>query len=190
MNFLELTNAVLENTKRTDKLTLIRTEINNALSFFVTDINGNRDSQEQVVNINATEFTQEFALNILTRFRKFRYIKYGGTKVFLKQIGVKEVADGCANMTNRYYIMGNVVRISQDRLAATLDVCYYQYPPVLAANTDTHWLTDSYPQVVVDRACYKIYASIGDREEAARFKSSSDETWRAKRMDLEAEGDY
>lgn len=188
MNYGQAIQAVLEEVKRPDKLSIIRRELNAALAFYVTDINGMRDSQEQLVPIDPLEYTQEFDLSILTRFRKFRYLKLAGTKTFLTEISIPEVVSGCANMRNRWYLMGNAVKISLSSLTANLDVCYWQHAPELSAGTDTHWLLESYWPAVTDRAAYKVFASIGDKDEAARFKNSADEHWRNKRNDLGAEG--
>lgn len=192
MNFGDMVQAIIGETGRPDKLVFIRQKINEALNFYVTDINGTRDSQELLLPIDPNEYTQAIDLTVapFIRFRKFSYLRRSGTTCYLKEIFVNDVANRTTNFRDKYYQMGTSVNISLAALAIHLDVCYYQYPPILteAPGNNTHWLMESGWPGIYNRALAATWRSIGDDQEARNSKAEADEYWRAKRMDLEAGG--
>ena len=93
-------------------------------------------------------------------------------------------------MADKYYIMGTSLKVSLAELASSLDVCYYQYPPVLTETlgNNEHWLLESAWSFIYNRAMARVYASIDDNSNADKYESYAQEFWRTKRMDLQAEG--
>jgi hypothetical protein len=182
MNYLQAVNEIHATTKRPDKANLARRKINAAISFYSLDNEFRRDYAEQSVTLVATEYTQAIALSELTRFRKFHYIKLGGTKKFLTPIPDSELFKPCVN-SSRYYIAGSSFYVSLPSLASTLDVGYFQYPAVLLEDTDTNWMLDIAPFMIIDWAIGEVFKDIGDEKSFATHRASSREQYLAFRRD-------
>jgi hypothetical protein len=185
MNFTEAVTEVLLAVKRPDKIDRARAKINAAITFYCLDNEFSRDFTEQAITLDAQEYTQSFTLDVMTRFRKFKYIKRGGTKDFLTLLGNAEREAKC-DWQDRYYIAGLNVNIYLKVLAGTLDVGYYSYPPVLNDTTDnnSHWLLDVAPWMIIDRAIGEIFREIGDEKSFQVMSASAREQYMAARKDL------
>lgn len=185
MNFTGVVQEILARTKRPDKLTDIRREVNSAILFFCTDVNANRDLVEANYSIVATEYTQSLPLSTFARYRKFAYIKYVGTKRYILPLDVRQaIAQDCKTV-DRYYVAGSNLNLSLGTLAAQLSIAYYQYPPILTDAAPDHWLLEEAWNCVFDRAVAKIYADIDDTKAADRHEGYARMAWLAKRADLE-----
>jgi hypothetical protein len=184
MLFSEAVTEVSAIVKRPDLVSSVRREINAAISFYCLDNEFPRDFQEQAVALDANEYTQSFALSLLTRFRKFKYLKRGGTIKYLTIVSEAEMFKECL-LVDRYYVMGDTVNISLKALAATLDVGYYKYPPILTGggSTDQHWLLDIAPYMIIDRACSALFRSIGDERSMNVHRAAAGEAYLAFRKD-------
>jgi hypothetical protein len=185
MNFTEACSLVVEAIKRPDKINRVRNKVNAAISFFVLDNEFALDYKEQAITLDATQYTQSFDISTMTRFRKFDYLKNGGTKIFLKHISDSERLS-CSDWRNRWYQAGTAVNIYLSALASTLDVGYYQYPALLTdvSGFNTHWLLDVAPFMVVDRAIADMFREIGDEKSFQAIRASSTEQYMAMRKDL------
>lgn len=168
MNFTEVCNEVLAIVKRPDKLLDIRREVNSAINQFTMDQDFDRDIVEISPLLDAAEYTQALPLTTFTRFRKFHYIKRGGTRHFLKRLGRTDVS-GC-DMKDKYYIAGPNVNLSLAALAATVDIAYFQAPPLLTDAAPDFWMLELSPYMVIDRTAAKIFTSIGDADSATRHE--------------------
>ena len=162
MHFGEIYNEVVTTCKRPDLAVQIRREINAAISFCCLDNSFARDYAEPVIVLDANEYTQAFPLSDMPRFRKFRYLKRGGTKKYLTKISDAEMLKGCTDK-DKYYIVGTNVNVSLAALAATLDVGYFMYPPTLTqvAGNREFWLLEVAPWMIINKACAGIFKSIG-----------------------------
>lgn len=165
MNFTEIVAEVVAATKRPDKILAARREVNMAVNFFSSNQNFSRDLYEQLLSITSTEYTQTILFADLTRFRKVKYIKRGGTREYLKLLTVSEMSTVCYNQ-DKYYIAGAGINISMLKLAATLDIGYYQYPPTLTDAAPDFWLLEQGWPMVFNRAVAKVFADIGDDNSA------------------------
>jgi len=181
MNFDQAVTEVVSTIKRPDKIVEVRREINAAISFYCLDNTFAADYNEQAITIDATQYTQAFAKSLMTRFRKFRFIKIAGTTCFLSPMSEVEILKGCTG--NKYYEIGTNVNISLSTLASSLDVGFYSYPPILSG-PDTFWLLDLQPYMVIDRACATMFRSIGDEKSMAAFAASARDHYMAARKDL------
>lgn len=183
MNFTEAVSEVVSILKRPDKIATVRKEVNAAISFYTLDNECPRDFSEQAIVLDAQSYTQSFALSEMTRFRKFKYIKRGGTTEFLAIVGNAELEKGCV-LNDRYYIAGSNVNIAMKKLAATLDVGFYAYAPILNDSDGSHWLLDHSPYMIMDRACAKLFRDIGDERSMSAHAQSAAEAYIAFRRDL------
>lgn len=173
MNFLQAVAEVVETTKRPDKINIIRREINAAISFYCLDNNDfPRDFIEQSIPLVATAYTQGFSLTLLTRYRKVKYIKRGGTREFLTRLTDTEMYKGM-DKCNKFYEVGSSINVSLSKLSSTLDIGYYTYPPILEED-DSFWLLDIVPFMIIDRACAAIFKDIGDEKSYSVHKAQAD----------------
>lgn len=170
MNFSQVVTEVASIVKRPDKLLDIRREVNAAVNQFSTDANFDFDKVEVSPTLVATEYTQALALSLFPRFRKFDYIKRGGTTYFLSRLTRAELIKTNCDMRDKYYIVGSNVNLSLSTLANTVDVCYYQSPPLLTDAAPDFWMLEKSPYMVIDRAAAKIFTVIGDQDSALRHE--------------------
>ena len=185
MLFSEAVAQVQEMVKRPDKALSIKREINSAISLYCLDNRFSQDFAEQSISINPSEYSQNFALSTMTRWREFRYIKRGGTKKFLEKFSDAELLKGCFDR-DKYYIAGNAVVISMIETASTLDVGYWRYPPTLtgAQNSDSFWLLDIAPYMIIDKAAANIFKQIGQEKDWQLHSRQALESYMAVRKDL------
>jgi len=170
MNFTDVVTEVLGITKRPDKLQDIRREVNSAVNQFCMDTEFDRDIVELNTAIVPTEYTQALPLTTFTRFRKFSYIKRGGTRAFLNRLTRADLLLTNCDYRDKYYIAGANLNVSLASLAATLDIAYFQAPPLLTDASGDFWLLELSPFMVIDRVAAKIFTSIGDGDSATRHE--------------------
>jgi len=185
MNFTDAVAAVVAETKRPDKVTTVRRELNAAITFYCLDNKFSRDLAERTLAIDAAEYTQSFPLSECVRFRSFKYIKRGGTASHLSVLGDNEMLKVCAD-TDKYYIAGDNVNVKLGTLAATLDLGWYQYPPVLtgATNLNDFWLLDVAPWMIINRALSHVFKVIGDEKSMQIHAAMAKDDYMAARKDL------
>ncbi len=189
MLFSEVAAAVQSKLQRPEKMNVVYNEINAALNFFASDLNATRDVAEILLGIDPAEYTQAIALTSLPRYRKMQYIRRSGTREYLTYLDAKKLFSTNCDMQDRWYLAGSSIKISMTKLAAALDIGYYQYPPVLTITpgNDSHWLLDEVWPVIKDRALARCFADIGDMEESKKSEGYAVAGWLSKRADLEAE---
>lgn len=180
MNFTAVVAEVLSIVKRQDKILDIRREVNAAVSFYCQDADFKRDLEEVAFAIDPQQYTANIPYSSLTRFRKFRYIKQG--RCYLNEIMTSRIQE-CGSLANTYYMAGSGIRYSLSALSATLDLAYFQYPPVLTDAAPTFWLLDLNPYMVIDRAAGKIFVNIGDDKSARDHESAANVSYLGWRQD-------
>lgn len=181
MNFTEVVTEVVEATKRPDKISIARREVNAAISFYCLDNECPRDFVEQQIVLDAQAYTQSFSITDMTRFRKFKYLRRARGK-YLDLVSIDDMKQDL--YCDRYYIAGNTVNISLEKVSATLDIGYYSYPPHLSDSEASFWLLDHAPYMVIDRACAAVFKQIGDEKSFQAHSSAAAEHYRAFRKDL------
>lgn len=189
MLFNEAVAAVQAKLKRPEKTQIVMNEINDAINFFSSDLNSNRDVEEILLSIDPVEYTQAIPLTSLPRYRKMQYIRRSGTRKYLTYLDVKKMFTTNCDMQDKWYLAGSSIKISMTELASALDIGYYQYPPILtmADGNNSHWLLDQAWPVIVNRTLAKCFADIGDMQESAKNEGYAVAGWLSKRADLEAE---
>lgn len=185
MTYNEVLAEIMSVIKRPDKIGTARLKINAAISFYSLDNEFSRDFKEQAVSIDANEYTQAIAISDLTRMRKIKYIKRGGTNFQLKILPDAEMFKDCPHV-DRWYIAGTNINISSSKLCSTMDLGYWMYPPVLTGSgaLDSYWLLDVAPWMVIERACSEIFRDIGENSSSESCKISAREHYMAARKDL------
>lgn len=170
MNFSGIVQEVMGVIKRPDKLLDVRREVNSAINQFCLDTNFRFDVVEVSPAIVPTEYTQALSLSLFPRFRKFDYIKRGGTRHFLDRLTRSELIKTNCDMRDKYYIVGNNVNLSLAHYANTVDISYYAAPPLLTDAAPEFWMLELSPYMVIDRTLAKLFTSIGDGDSAVRHE--------------------
>ena len=184
MNFNEVVSEVVGIVKRPDLVNNIRREVNAAVSHFCSDGNFVQDRVETVVTISSTELVQTVLMTEFPRWRKFWYIKRASTNEYLDKLNENSLGRNVCDLRDRYYVAGGNLRISMTKTAAQLDVGFYQMPNLLTG-TDTFWMLDILPYMVIDRAAGKIFASVGEDGDARRHEGYAIAAFNAFKNDRE-----
>ncbi len=193
MDFNEVLAQVIGITARPDKVIEATVAINAAVSKCSVRASFARDLVETSISINNNLYGDTIQFNnvtptpLVTRFRKFKYVKPTGALYYLKPIGADQVFTPSFNMQrNRYYVGGNNITYTLSSLANSLEIGYYQYPITLdAATNTTHWILDLMPYVIIDLACARIFKGIGDDSSARMHMLSGEEDFKIHRNDYE-----
>ena len=193
MDINQAVTEVLTITARPDRSAEILSALNAAISFYSSKADFALDLVETSLPISPTEYGGTVQFNVVsptplvTRFRKFKYVKPYGVKRYLTPIGSDKIFTPKDQIqVDKYYVGGNNITYTLKELAPSLEVGYYQYPPVLDGTTlSTHWMLDLMPWAVIDRAAARIFRSIGDDTSAVAYDRSSMELFLAARRDFE-----
>ena len=187
MNFTEAITAVTSITKRPDKATEIRSNLNKALAFYTLKADWAEDLVEASLAIAATTYGETVSLSSLTRFRKFKYVKPRGKRYYLTTIDPTQLLTPTGSLQpNRFYVAGSSLTFTLSELNTHLEIGYYRYAPVLTevSGSDTHWMLTKMPWAIIERAASQIFKSIGDDSSARFYEDSADEFFRAARRDF------
>lgn len=185
MNFTEIVTEALRVTKRQDKILDARREANAAVLAFSMDYDADRDITELLLPISVSEYTQAIPWTDLPRWRKFQYIRRGGTRSYLTKLDPALMLKSDCDMRDKWYAVGNGIRISMTALAPTLDIAYWAFPPELTDTSPEFWQLEGNWPAVLDRTIAKVFAGIGDdassnkHEALARAHFAG---WRANQM--------
>ena len=192
MNFSEVVTEIIGITGRPDKATAIGVAINAAISLCTMKASFARDLVETSIPISPSEYTGTFQFNnlqvpVVTRFRKFKYVKAYGVKGYLNPTSPEKVfTPGGISQRNVYYLSGDSITYILQNTAPSLEIGYYQYAPVLDANkNNTHWMLEVMPYTIIDLAAARIFRDIGDDASAARHQAAGDESFKVNRRDHE-----
>ena len=187
MTFAEILAEVLTITARPDRETEIASAINAVLSRCVLKTNFARDLVETTINIDPTLYgsTIDFS-SLVTRFRKFKYVKVTGVRGYLHPIDSDKVfTPGGILQNNRYYVAGLNLTYMISTLSPTLEIGYYQYAAKQNELTvPTHWMFDLAPWAIIDLASARIFRSIGDDTSAAQYEKSGIEFYDIAKRDF------
>lgn len=187
MTLVEAIEEVILITKRADKRAEIISNINKAIAFWTLKANFARDLVEATLTLDANAYSQAIDLSTeLTRFRKFKFIRPTSRNYFFQPIDPLQVI-GPNNrvQTDRYYVVGQTLNITQSQLDSTAEIGYYQYAPLLVEGTlEAHWMLDMMPWAVTERAASQIFKSIGDESSSTHYVATSMEFFLAARRDF------
>lgn len=188
MNLSEVYDEVQNILARPDREAEIYNAINFVISKCCLKARFAKDLVEATIVIDPAAYgaTIDYMAEV-TRFRSFKYIKAYGVTRYLRSIDSDKIfTPGLFMQKDRYYIAGDNLTYTLSSLAPSLEIGYYQYPPTLAINgTETFWLLDIAPYVVIDLASARLFRSIGDDASAKRFEDSGNELYRILRADCE-----
>lgn len=188
MIFSEAVAEVISITGRPDKAADIASQLNRAISFFCLKAEFSRDLLETSLAIDPTLFADTISIASLVRFRKFKYLRPLAQRYYLRSIDPTQIFTPEGNyQPNRYYVAGNTLSYTLSQLDTSLEIGYYQYPPVLSSTpgSDSHWLLDLIPYAAVEKAAAKIFQLVGDDSSYKFYEGSSMEMFVTGRKDFQ-----
>ncbi len=169
MNFTGIVNNILLETKRPDKLANIRKEVNAAILMFSKEKDYPRDIEEEPYLLPVPGFVTSVPMSALTRFRKIAYIRISNTLHYATPLGTLAPEKLC-DMRDKWYVSGSTLKVSLSKSATSLDIGYYQYPPVLTDADPDYWMLDGNWETIQEQALSVIWNDIGDAQ-AAQFSA-------------------
>lgn len=194
MNFNEAVAEVIAMTSRPDKATAISSAINAVLSLCTMKASFARDLVETTIAVDPTlygdtiQFNNALPTPLVTRFRKFKYVKASGVRNYLRQISPDQIfSPGNAIQRDIYYVGGDNFTYVLSDLTPTLEIGYYQYPEILTGTTgkNDHWMLELMPWTIIELAAARIFKSIGDDTSFRVYQATGDESFRINRADHE-----
>ena len=193
MDVTQAISEVLTITARPDRSAEILSAINAAIAFYTTKADFAFDLVETSIPISPTDYGGTVQFNnlsptpLISRFRKFKYVKPYGVKRYLTAIGSDKIFTPSNQVqVDKYYVGGNNITYTLRELAPSLEVGYYQHPPLLdEATNKTYWMLDVMPWAIIDKASSRIFRSIGDDTSAIAYDRSSQELFLAARRDFQ-----
>lgn len=177
MNYGELIAEVLLIVPNPEWETLIRSKINQTIRYIAGS--GDYWKALQEVTIDDTDGVDAAAsiqaISTPTDFRSLLYVQYPDT-ISSDLIQVNDVKSAlhlhqCAKDSNIAYVSGSYIRIKNTTLSPSFSLGYYSYPADLSADTDTNWITQDVPGLVIDFVTAYILNLRGDNEDSKRIQS-------------------
>ena len=190
MNFTEVLTAIKEVVRRPDKTVEIARAINATLADCTVKASFAYDLVETTIPVDPALYGDTIQFNnlvvpVVTRFRKFKYVKPTAVRRYLQQISPEKIFTPSGNVQpDSYYVAGNSLTYTLRELTTALEIGYYQYAPTLS-NLDTHWMLDIMPETIIDLAAARIFRSIGDDNSYKAFLTTGMESFRLNRNDYE-----
>lgn len=167
MNFTQISQEIVQATKRPDKLQNIRRAINDAVLFFDTEHDYKRDVQEFSFPLPIPGYEAIIPLTEFTRFRKMAYMKIGGSRIYVEELRSLVLSKGC-DIVNKWYMSGDNINVKLGSHANALDIAYYRYPPVLTDANPEFWMLEGNWSAVLNKALSAVFNDIGDAQSASK----------------------
>ena len=170
-DFSDIKAGVQLITNRPDKAALEANKINGAIRMISLSGEYWRDLQEVTLGsaegVVASAYVQ--SLTLPARLRKTVYVAYPDTanKPHINGKSIDEIViKGGADLNDIYYMSNTLLHIRHTELTSQFLFGYYEYPALLSLDTDTNWILDLMPELVIDLASTLTLNSIGNRENA------------------------
>ena len=194
MTFDEVVDAVLGLVKRPDKLIAIQNAVNAQLKRCVLKTSFSHDLIETSIPIDDSVYSQTIdlsQLNVpLVRFRKWKYLRLLGVLGYLNPVDTQNVfVPGGFTQTDSFYMVGTNLTILTSSLSNTLLVGYYQYAPTLSGS-QTHWLLDICPEILINKAAADVFNAIGDQAASKYYLATGEELYTILANDLRDQVTY
>jgi len=183
MDFTAVVNEVIAITKRPDKISDIRREVNKAVNFFCIGADFAFDLEEESYAISPAAYAGNIDLTTLTRFRKFAYIRPTDRKKYVAHLTPDKVFAQGKEAVDVYYIAGTQANFKVCHEVSSFYIGYFKYPAVLTDDAPDFWLLDLSPYMVIDKAAASIFRNIGDDASATRHDKEANLAYITARAD-------
>lgn len=185
MDFGTMADNIATRVIRPDKVDEIKDAINDAIEFCTVNGDFAVDLVESTVAMEDDVYSQSIVISTtFTRFRKIKYLKPLGYTKFLAWMDPSRVFDNDGNQCKDvWYRAGDNIVINTSALIETMLYGYYQFPERMDDDADTHWMMDYMYMAIFNLACADIWESIGNAEEATRYRTKGEKAFLSHRRD-------
>lgn len=168
----EIVQTIVDETSRPDQLDLISNYTKNAVLQLHSKAKFTRDLVEE--NIEVPSPGQLIRLTLPPRFRDFQSVsivnQFGQPMAVCEKVDSSVLLEEYGRTSTRpfFYITGGTYTVGSGRtqlVASFLFTSYFQSPSLTAMGAET-WITQLYPEMVVNYVASKIHAKNGNNEKA------------------------
>lgn len=183
MNFTDLLQEVIDETKRPDLRTRITSQIRQSTQAVHMAERWPRDLATEIVTFAQPTILGDFEYTNIPLFRKADaiYPSVGGVKTSItafKEVKAFSQHDVTGEMeANYWYLAGNKIVVGSQGVFEELLVTYLKNPDCLG-NTYSSWIADEYPYLIVYHATASILERIGARDLAQKARSQAAEQFK------------
>ena len=170
MNIGEITARVIAETGRPDLQDLIQNTVVSSIRQVHAKADFVRDVVEETIVVPTPN--QFVRLTLPPRYRKFAAMaitdQYGRPLAKCSPVAATSVIDNIGKMpdlTPTYYVTGQTYTVSGNSVfPLPIQFLYVQYleTPALDNLGGTTWMTDLYPEVIINYALYKVHGKTGN----------------------------
>lgn len=175
MNFGQICEKIGNRTLRPDKLDEIQDAVNDAIEWATIGGPWADDLVEGSVAIDSTVYSQSIVVSTtFTRYRRMKYLKpYGYNKNITMRDPDKIFDENQRESLDVWYRAGDNIVFKLSALTSSMLFGYYQYPERMTEDSDTHWMFDKLYTAIFNEAAADIWESIGNSEEATRYRGKA-----------------
>lgn len=176
MNYGEIVEAVLVQVPITNREAYVRDKVNQIIRYISASGHFWRDVQETTIGsadgVDAAAKVQSIAISSLVR--KLIYLRYTDEDetTQIKCIDLRDLVgrENCIHMDNVAYVSGSSLHIKHSILTPSFNIGYYSHPAHFltdgSEDTESNWITDLVPGLVIDLASSYLLNLKGDKEDA------------------------
>lgn len=161
MNFTEVVDYVVSITGRPDKRAAIQKAVNHRMALLSSVGDFARDLNEVLVDTQGKDYAFSLPLSTFTRFRKFKAIKPANRNLYLAPASPDTIFIKGKEVLDSYYVAGDQVNIRLAAMSPGILAAWFMHPGVLSG-TDTNWMLETVPYVIIDGAAASVFKEIGD----------------------------
>jgi hypothetical protein len=173
MDFGTMVDNIASRVGRPDKEDDIKEAINAAIEYCTVNGDFSADLIEGDVDVDSTVYSQSIVISTtFTRFRKIKYLKpYGYNRYLTWRDPSRIFDDRNQQCRDVWYRAGDNIVINTSVAISNVLYCYYQFPSLLTADEDTHWMMTYMYNAIFNLACADIWDNVGNTEEGNRFRA-------------------
>lgn len=186
MDYVTAVSRVLGIVKRPEKAAIARWAVNAAIADLVRMDLFSHDLYELEIPITDSSMFQAVAYTAFTNGepRAIESIHTDTDENPYTRIKPRNISLG-GERKGVYYKRNNGLQVKLRCTANTLKIAYYAAPADLVEDTDTHWTLTQAPNEVIARACYHLFATIGQDKDSALWDNKSLRAYATVAKDLE-----
>lgn len=186
MDYITAVTRVVNIVKRPDKIETAKWAVNAAIADLVRMDTFSHDLYELEVAITDSSVFQAVDYTAFTNGepRAIESVHTDNDQNPYTLIKPRNIALG-GKRKGVYYKRNNGLQIKLRCSANTLKIAYYAAPATLLADGDTHWTLTHASAEVISRACYHVFATIGNDKDSAIWDNKSLRAYAIVAKDLE-----
>lgn len=172
MMLSDIVQRVIEETGRPDAANMIQLIVQNSVRQVHAKAKFRRDIVEETIPVPSPAHTVR--LTLPPHFRQFKDVaitdNFGRAMDVCDNIQPSSVLNQLSinNVNPTYYVAGSTYTVASNGLHLPIHylyTSYYTVPPLENLGSTT-WMTDLYPEAIVNYALFKVHSKVGNNEKA------------------------